>query len=235
MGMNIIEAAQKINVKHLINIGSCCQYPADASLPLREDDMWNGYPHPTNGPYGIAKRFVCDLARAAHEQYDLGYTNLILANLYGPHDNFDLETSHVIPALIRKFVEAAESGAESVALWGDGQAYRDFLYVKDAASVIVHIIENGPQNTDINVPNDNRFTECRIGLGQIHEWAKAIAEMVGFTGRIDWDTSKPSGQRSRWMCNERLRRVGPGWLPDYTPRDGLKETIEWFKANRPQS
>lgn len=206
---------------HFIGIGSVCMYPASASLPLREEDIWNGYPEPTNGPYGIAKRVQLELLRTAHAQYDLPYTFLVLANLYGPGDHFDREDAHVIPMLVKRAVEAKEKG-EPLTVWGDGTPTRDFLYVEDAAQAIVAAVEAGPQNEAINV-----------GLGQDVSILQVAAKIAEILHDLDWqfDESKPNGQQNRVLSVGRLRER-LGWCATTGIALGLQKTVQWYLDNR---
>lgn len=205
---------------HFIGIGSVCMYPANAQLPLKEDDIWNGYPEPTNGPYGIAKRVQLELLRAAHAQYGLPYTFLILANLYGPGDHFDRDDAHVIPMLVRRAVEAKENG-EPLVVWGDGTPTRDFLYVEDAARAIVAAVEAGPQNQAINVGTG---TEASIG------WMVfGIASALGLKN-WSFDIAKPMGQSRRVLDVSRSRSLD--WKAETVLSEGLEKTVRWYLDNR---
>lgn len=224
MGANVINecAANRWNVDKLVVIGTTCAYPKITPVPFRESDLWNGYPEETNTAYGIAKRALLTMCQAYRQQYGLNAIYLIPANLYGPGDNFDPEYSHVIPALIRKFVEARDSGIPSVILWGDGNATRDFLYVKDCVEGIMLAAEKYDKGEPIN-----------LGTG----WEISIAELAGlikkltkYTGFIKWDTSRPNGQPRR--CLDIAHATNDfGFLAETTPREGLRETIRWYEEN----
>jgi len=224
MGMNILEAARRFGKRggvlpRLVMVGTCCSYPKDAELPLRESTIWDGYPEITNAAYGIAKRALLTAASAYHSEYGLDVITLVLANLYGPCDHFDLETSHVIPGMIRRFVEAKESRADHVTLWGDGSPTREFLYVDDAARAIVQV---GMQSKDFALYNVGSAVEVNIA-----SLANMVKLIVGFEGQIRWDTSKPNGQPSRVLdCS----RLGP-WHK-VSLEEGLSNTVAWFLANR---
>jgi len=209
------------NPPHFIGIGSVCMYPADAPLPLREDDIWNGYPEPTNGPYGIAKRVQLELLRAAHAQYGLPYTFLILANLYGPGDHFDREDAHVIPMLVKRAVEAKESG-QPLTVWGDGTPTRDFLYVEDAARAIVAAVEAGPQNQAINIGTGRHWNIAAI--------AGYLRHIVHLEQPLIFDVDKPKGQQNRSM--DISRALALGWEAQTSYCEGLEKTVRWYLDNR---
>ena len=201
MACHVVRAAsENSHVKKLVLVGSVCGYPKFTPTPFREEDLWNGYPEETNAPYGIAKRALFELAGAYHRQYGLHAACLLPANLYGPGDSFDDAKSHVIPAIIRKFVEAQESGAPSVTLWGTGAASRDFLYVKDCADAIIAAAERLDTPDPINIGTGR---EVRIA-----QLAETIADVVGYRGELVWDTSKPDGQPRRCLDVSRARAAG---------------------------
>lgn len=222
MGMNVLEACRKWRVGKVVLVGTCCSYPKHCPVPFREETLWDGYPEETNAPYGLAKRMLFAQAEAYHQQYGLNTISLIPANLYGPGDNLDLQTSHVIPALIRKFVEARESGAPSVTLWGTGTVTREFLYVEDAAAAIVYAAE---------------CTWCaptNIGTGRevsIAELAALVRDATGFAGEIVWDASMPDGQPRRCLDVSRAKKMF-GWEAVTPLEDGLRRTVAWYEANR---
>lgn len=224
MGLNVIEGCRLAKVKRLILIGTVCSYPEITPTPFSEESLWNGYPEPTNAPYGIAKRTLFEVAKAYRAQYGLQTTCLIPANLYGPGDNFDPETSHVIPAMIRKFVEAKESGDRVVTLWGTGKATREFLYVKDCANAIGMAAQT---SFDLEGPY-NIGTGEKIG---IYLLARKIAGIVGYEGSILWDSSKPDGQMSRNLYTGRAE-YDFGFKAKVGLYDGLKETVKWYMENR---
>lgn len=225
MGVNIIEACAHQNVEKLVMIGTVCSYPSEAHPPFYEDDLWDGYPEPTNAPYGIAKRALLTMCQAYRQQYGLNSIFLMPANLYGPGDHFDPRTSHVIPAMIRKFTEAVKRGERSVTLWGDGKPTREFLYVDDAAEAIVLAAEkyDGAEPVNIGTGRDISI-ECL---------ARLIAEYTGFDGVILWDTSKPNGQMRR--CLDTTRAVHRfAFLAGTDLEIGLRKTIEWYCVNTPK-
>ena len=192
-------------------------------MPFKEDDLWNGYPEETNAPYGLAKKMMLVQAQSYREQYGFNAIYLLPVNLYGPRDNFDLQTSHVIPALIRKFVEANESGLEEVVLWGDGSPTREFLYVEDAAEGVLLATERYDGPLPVN-----------LGTGEevsIKDLAEMIAAEVGYHGRFIWDTSKPNGQPRRCLDVTRAKELF-GFEAVHRLRDGIPKTVAWFMANR---
>lgn len=221
MGMNVIDACAKNKVKKLVLVGTVCSYPKFTPVPFKEENLWNGYPEETNAPYGLAKRELFTMAQAYQKQYKLNTVCLLMVNLYGPGDNFDPERSHVIPALIRKFVEAKEKNKNSVVLWGSGAASREFLYVKDAAQAIVlatsKITSCGPMN---------------VGSGEevtIHSLAYKITKLVSYKGRIVWDIHKPDGQPRRCLDVSKIA-LTVGWHASTLLDDGLEKTIQWYQG-----
>ncbi len=219
MGALTMEYARRCGASKYVAIGTICCYPKHTPVPFREEDLWNGYPEETNAPYGLAKKMLAVQAQAYRQQYGFNAIFLLPVNLYGPGDNFDPASSHVIPALIEKFVAARESGARQVVVWGDGTATREFLYVADAAEAIVLAAEryDGPEPVN-------------IGAGfeiSIRDLAQKIAGLTGFTGEIAWDPSKPNGQPRRMLDVSRAERLF-GFKAS-TPFDvGLARTIEWY-------
>ncbi|MCH8274629.1 MAG: GDP-L-fucose synthase [Armatimonadetes bacterium] len=222
MGIHLIEEARKAGVGKFVQVGTVCSYPKLASPPFREDDLWDGYPEETNAPYGLAKKMLLVQLQAYREQYGFNGIYLIPVNLYGPRDNFNLRTSHVIPALIRKFDAARRKGERRVVCWGDGSPSREFLYVRDAAEGVLR----GAALYDGGQP-------VNLGTGDeivIKALSELIAEMVGFDGVIEWDTSKPNGQPRRQLDTRRARELF-GWAARTPLREGLKMTIEWYREN----
>lgn len=223
MGIEVIEQARRAAVEKLVLIGTVCAYPKFCPIPFREEDLWNGYPEETNAAYGLAKKMLLVQAQAYRRQYGLNAIYLLPANLYGPGDNFDVETSHVIPALIRRCVEAKESGTNSITLWGTGKATREFLYVEDAAEGILTATE--------------RYNECdpvNLGAGfeiSIKELAQLIATLTGFEGRVVWDTTKPDGQPRRCLDTSRAEERF-GFKAQRSLKEGLRKTIAWYTAQR---
>jgi GDP-L-fucose synthase len=224
MGVQLMHQAWKRGVEKFVAIGTVCAYPKFTPVPFREDDLWNGYPEETNAPYGLAKKMLLVQAQAYRQQYGFNAIFLLPVNLYGPRDNFDLESSHVIPALIRKCIEAQESGQETVEVWGDGSPTREFLYVEDAAEGILLATEryNGPDPVN-------------LGSGfeiSIRDLAELIRRLTGFEGKLVWDTSKPNGQPRRALDISRAERYF-GFRAKTNFEEGLRRTIEWYRQNRP--
>jgi GDP-L-fucose synthase len=222
LGLAVLEAARRTGVAKVVIAGTICAYPKLAPVPFREDDLWNGYPEETNAPYGIAKKALLVMAQGYRQEYGSNFVMLFPVNLYGPRDNFDLETSHVIPAMIRKFIEAARRGAATVTLWGDGSPTREFLYVEDAAEGLVLAAERYDDPAPVN-----------LGAGfeiAIRDLAALIARKTGFRGDIVWDPSKPNGQPRRLLDVSRAReRFG---FVARTPFDvGLERTIAWYQSH----
>lgn len=223
MGIHVLEQARRYHVQKLVLVGTVCAYPKHAPTPFSEDDLWNGYPEETNAPYGLAKRALGEMARAYRAEYGSPYITIYPANLYGPGAHDDLATSHVIPAVLRKFVEAHERGDPEVVLWGDGTPTREFLYVEDAAEGLVLAAERYDSPDPVN-----------LGVGaevSIAELAETIREIVGYRGRIVWDPSQPNGQPRRRLGVERAwAQFG---FAARTPLDvGLRRTAAWYLGRR---
>ena len=223
MGIQLMEYARMAGIEKFVAIGTICAYPKFAPLPFREDDLWGGYPEETNAPYGLAKKMLLVQAQAYRAQYGFSAIYLLPVNLYGPRDNFDLETSHVIPALIRKCVEAKENSRNEIVLWGDGSPTREFLYVEDAAEGILLATERYDGAEPVNLGTGEEVT--------IKELAKIIATEVGFGGEIVWDKTKPNGQPRRRLDVSRAKELF-GFQAEHRVRDGIPKTVEWFLANR---
>jgi len=225
MGTQLIEISRQQGVAKFLAVGTVCCYPKFTPVPFREDDLWNGYPEETNAPYGLAKKLLMVQLQAYRQQYGFNGLNLIVVNLYGPGDNFDLESSHVIPALVRKFLDAQERGEAQVTLWGTGRASREFLYVEDAARAI----QLGAERLDTSDP-------VNIGSGQeipIAELAALIARKTGFTGEIRYDADKPDGQPRRCLDVTRAQQL-LGFQATTPLVEGLERTIAWYRAARRQ-
>lgn len=219
MGLNMIEAARLHGTRKFVCIGTICSYPKFTPVPFREEDYWNGYPEETNAPYGLAKKMLLVQLQSYRQEYGFNGIYLTPVNLYGPGDNFDLETSHVIPALIRKFVEAKRAGAPSVTAWGTGQATREFLYAEDAAEGILLATEKYDKPELVN-----------LGAGQeirILDLVELISGLVGFEGDVKWDESKPDGQPRRKLDASRALKEF-GWSATMPFKEGLRRTIEWY-------
>ncbi|HVR39334.1 MAG TPA: GDP-L-fucose synthase [Thermoanaerobaculia bacterium] len=222
MGIHLIEEARLANVEKFVCLGTICAYPEATPVPFREDDLWNGYPEVTNAPYGIAKKALLVQLQAYRQEYGFGGIFLLPVNLYGPRDNFDLETSHVIPAMIRKFVDAKERGETSVVMWGDGSPTREFLYVEDAAEGIVAAAEHYDDADPVNLGRGEEIT--------VRDLANLIAEKTGYRGEIAWDTTKPNGQRRRMLDVSRAAERF-GFRAQTSLDDGLQQTIAWYLKN----
>ena len=223
MGIQLMEYARLARVEKFIALGTICAYPKFLPVPFKEDDLWNGYPEETNAPYGLAKKMLLVQAQSYRQQYGFNAIYLLPVNLYGPRDNFDLQTSHVIPALIRKFVEANATGAKEVVLWGDGSATREFLYVEDAAEGVLLATERYDGPLPVN-----------LGTGEevsIKTLAEIIAAEVNYTGRFVWDTTKPNGQPRRCLDVSRARELF-GFEAGHRLRDGIPKTVAWFMDHR---
>ena len=223
MGIQLMEAARREGVQKFVAIGTVCAYPKYASVPFREEELWEGYPEETNAPYGIAKKILLVQAQAYREQYGFNAIYLLPVNLYGPRDNFDPENSHVIPALIKKMVDAKLDGRNEVIVWGTGKASREFLYVQDAAEGILLATEKYDKPDPINLGTGKEIT--------IRELVDLIAELAGYKGKIVWDSSKPDGQpRRRLRTSIARKEFGFEARTDFN--EGLKKTIDWYLTNR---
>lgn len=223
MGIQLMEAARQQGVAKFVVAGTICAYPKWTPTPFREEDLWNGYPEETNAPYGLAKKMLLVQAQAYREQYGFDAIYLLPVNLYGPEDNFDPASSHVIPALIKKFVEAKMQGLDEVMVWGDGSPTREFLYVADAAEGILLAAERYDGSEPVNLGSAFEIS--------IKELAETIARLTGFQGRLVWDTSKPNGQPRRKLDTSRAERLF-GFHATTPFVDGLRQTIEWYTQTR---
>jgi GDP-L-fucose synthase len=222
MGTHVLEQSRLHEVAKLVLLGTICSYPKFTPVPFREEELWNGYPEETNAPYGIAKKTLLVGAQAYREQYALNSIVLMPTNLYGPRDNFDLATSHVIPALIRKMVQAQEHGDGQIVLWGDGTPTRDSLYVEDCAQALWLASQHYDGAEPVN-----------LGTGEepsIRELAELVAELTGFNGEIEWDTSMPNGQPRRSLDASRARELF-GFEARTPLREGLERTITWYREH----
>lgn len=223
MGIQLMEQARQSGVRKFVAIGTICAYPKITAVPFKEGDLWNGYPEETNAPYGLAKKMMLVQAQAYRAQYAFNAIYLLPVNLYGPRDNFDLDTSHVIPALIRKCVEAKESGASKIVLWGDGSPTREFLYVEDAAEGILRASERYDGDQPVN-----------LGTGveiSIRDLAAIVANASGYRGDVVWDRSKPNGQPRRCLDVSRARDWF-GFEAKCPLQEGIARTVEWYLAQR---
>ena len=222
MGVQLMEAGRLQGIEKFVALGTICCYPKFASIPFREDDLWNGYPEETNAPYGLAKKMLLVQSQAYRQQYGFNSVFLMPVNLYGPHDNFDPSSSHVIPALIKKCFDAIENGDEAIEVWGTGKATREFLYVEDAAEGIA-----------LAAAKYNKSEPVNIGAGfeiSIKDLVELIVKITGFKGAVKWDASKPDGQPRRCLDTARAYKEF-----DFKARtnfeEGLNKTIEWYKIN----
>jgi GDP-L-fucose synthase len=226
MGVHLMEHSRQVGVGKFVAIGTVCAYPKFTPVPFLEDDLWDGYPEETNAPYGLAKKMLLVQAQAYRQEYGFDAIYLLPVNLYGPRDNFDPETSHVIPAIIKKCIDARDSGATEIVNWGDGSASREFLYVEDAAEGIVLAMERYDGADPVNLGSGREIT--------IRELTTTIADLCGFRGDIVWDTSKPNGQPRRSLDVSRAReRFGFEAATDF--RQGLQATIAWYESHRAAS
>lgn len=220
MGIELIEQARQFGVEKFTILGTICAYPEKTPVPFSEDDLFNGYPEPTNAPYGIAKKALLTQSKAYRKQYTFNSIYLMPVNLYGPRDDFDLQSSHVIPAIIRKCVEARERGDDSITAWGTGEPTREFLYVKDAAEGILDATEEYNRSEPVNLGSGTEIS--------IRELVEAIADVTGFEGEIEWDTSKPDGQMRRCLDTSRAKKYFD-WEATTDFETGLESTAEWFE------
>lgn len=223
MGVQLVEVGRQVGLPKLVALGTICAYPKFCPVPFKEEDLWNGYPEETNAPYGLAKKMLLVQSDAYRRQYGTSSIVLFPVNLYGPRDNFDLHTSHVIPALIRKCVEARERGEGRIVVWGTGAATREFLHARDAAEGIVAAAERYDKSEAVN-----------LGAGfeiRIRDLVPLVARLCRFEGEIVWDATKPDGQPRRMLDTSRALREF-GWRTRIGFEDGLRETVEWFEANR---
>lgn len=223
MNTYVQDLAYKNKVQKFVGIGSVCAYPKFTPVPFKEEDLWNGYPEETNAAYGLSKKMMLVQSQAYRQQYGFNAIHLLMINLYGPKDNFSLESSHVIPALIRKMIEAKEKNIKSIEVWGDGSASREFIYVEDAAEAIVLATEKYDKEEPINIGNGSEIS--------IKALVETLKELIDFKGEIIWDKSKPNGQpRRRLDITKAQKEFYFDAKIDF--RKGLEKTIEWYKMNR---
>jgi GDP-L-fucose synthase len=223
MGVQLIEVGRQVGLRKLVALGTICAYPKFCPVPFKEDDIWNGYPEETNAPYGLAKKMLLVQSEAYRAQYGFNSCVLFPVNLYGPRDNFDLETSHVIPALIRKCIEAREKGERKLVVWGDGSASREFLHARDAAEGIVAAAERYDKSEPVN-----------LGAGfeiAIKDLVPRVARLCRFEGEIVWDTTRPNGQPRRMLDTSKARDEF-GWTARVSFDEGLRETVAWYERAR---
>lgn len=223
MGVPLMHQAWERGVEKFVALGTICSYPKFASTPFREEDLWDGYPEETNAPYGLAKKMLLVQAQAYRQQYGYNAIFLLPVNLYGPRDNFNLETSHVIPALIRKFIEAEERGDKQVELWGDGSPTREFLYVEDAAEGVVLAAERYNDSEPVNLGSGREIS--------IKNLAELIGRLTGYQGEFHWNTEKPNGQPRRLLDVSRAEKYF-GFRAGTDFEEGLRRSIEWYRQHR---
>lgn len=223
MGLHLIEHGRRQGLKKFLQVGTICAYPKFTPVPFKEADLWAGYPEETNAPYGVAKKALLVMLEAYRQQYGLNGVYVLPVNLYGPGDNFDLKSSHVVPALIRKYLEARDAGLASVSAWGTGSASREFLYVDDCAEGIVLAFEKLETSEPVNLGNGREVT--------IRQLTEMIARLTGFKGEVMWDPSKPDGQPRRCLDTTRAKEL-LGFEARTTLEEGLHRTIAWYEANR---
>ena len=224
MGAQLVHEAWRASIPKLVIVGTVCAYPRDAATPFREDDLWNGYPEETNAPYGIAKRVLAVQSLAYRQQYGFNSIFLMPTNLYGPGDSTDLETSHVIPALIRKCLDAARRGDEAIVAWGDGSPTREFLYVDDAADGILLAAERYDDSAPVNLGSGDEV--------KVRTLVETVARLTGFTGRVTWDTSRPNGQPRRRVDTSLASRAF-GFAARVPIAEGLRRTVAWYRSQEP--
>jgi GDP-L-fucose synthase len=223
MGLHLIEGSRKHGTERFVQVATVCAYPKFCPVPFKEADLWSGYPEETNAAYGVAKRSLAVMLDAYRKQYGFNGVYLIPANLYGPHDNFDLETSHVVPAMIRRFCEAMETGSESVTCWGTGQATREFLYIDDAADAVVRAAAMLNESDPINIGTGREISICDL--------SDLIAKLTGFRGRIEWDIRRADGQPRRMIDTRKAEKL-LAWTASTSFDQGLKRTISWWREQR---
>jgi GDP-L-fucose synthase len=226
MGIQLMEHARQAGVEKFVAVGTVCAYPKFTPVPFKEDELWNGYPEETNAPYGLAKKMMLVQAQAYRAQYGFNAIYLLPVNLYGPRDNFDLECSHVIPAIIRKCVEAKKTGSRKIVLWGDGSPTREFLYVEDAAEGLVLAAEHYNDDQPVNLGSGEEIA--------IADVAEMISAELGFTGQIVWDTTKPNGQPRRCLDVSRAKELFD-FRASCPLREGIRETVSWYLNAEPQA
>jgi GDP-L-fucose synthase len=223
MGLELLDACRVAGVEKTVVAGTICAYPKHTPVPFREEHLWDGYPEETNAPYGLAKKLLLAQCQAYRAEYGVNAVYLLPVNLYGPGDNFDLETSHVIPAMIRRFVEASDVGAPQVELWGDGSPTREFLYVEDAAHAFRLALERYDASEPINVGSGEEIS--------IKDLAALVAEATGYQGEVVWDTTKPNGQPRRCLDTNRARQL-LGFEASVGLNQGVVRTGSWFARQR---
>lgn len=223
MSIELQEQARISDVEKFVSIGSVCAYPEETQVPFSEEDLWKGYPEETHAPYGIAKKIPLVQSQAYRQQYGFNGIYLLPANLYGPGDDFDLETSHVIPAIIRKYDQAIRNGESTITAWGSGKPTREFLYVEDAAEAIVEALEQYDEPQPVNIGTGDEIS--------IHDLVMLIGDVMGYDGTVEWDRSKPDGQPRRRLDTTRAKEEF-GWTASTNLRTGIETTVKWYYENR---
>ncbi len=223
MGLLLVEHARRNNAGKFVGVGTICSYPKHTPVPFKEEDLWNGYPEETNAPYGLAKKLTLVQLQGYRQEFGMNGIYLMPVNLYGPRDNFDLQSSHVIPALIRKIETAMTEQKDTVTCWGDGSASREFLFARDAAEGILLAAEHYKGTEPVNLGSGREIT--------IKDLVTTIAQLMGYQGTIEWDTSKPNGQPRRCLDTTRAKEYF-GFEAKTSLEDGLRETIDWYRKNR---
>ena len=223
MGVQLIHKAWEHGVEKFVAVGTICAYPKFTPIPFKEEELWNGYPEETNAPYGLAKKMLLVQSQAYRQQYGYNSIYLLPVNLYGPGDNFNPQSSHVIPALIKKCVDAQDAGDEEIVVWGDGSPTREFLYVEDAAEGILLAAEHYNDSEPVNLGSGIEIS--------IKDLAEEIAKATGYTGKLVWDTSKPNGQPRRCLDTTRAKEWF-GFEAQMSFADGLRETVKWYRENK---
>ena len=226
MGIQLIEQGRLFGVEKFVALGTVCAYPKFSAVPFNEDSLWDGYPEETNAPYGLAKKMLLVQSQAYRDQYGFNSIYLLPVNLYGPRDNFDLETSHVIPALIRKCLEAKQRGEGEIVCWGNGSPTREFLYVEDCAEAIILATEKYNDSNPVNLGTGREIS--------IKDLVELIADLTGYRGRIVWDTTKPNGQPRRCLDTDRARELF-GFAAKTDFREGLRRTVDWYLSTARQA
>jgi GDP-L-fucose synthase len=219
MGVQLLEEARKIPIKKYVNIGTICSYPKHTPVPFKEDNLWNGFPEETNAPYGLAKKMLAVQSQAYRQQYGFNSINPLVVNLYGPGDNFASETSHVIPALIKKCIDAVANGKNSITVWGTGEQTREFIYVDDAAEGVLAAAQKYDGSEPVNIGSGHEI--------KIKDIVSMVAELTGYVGKIIYDTSKPDGQPRRCLDTTRAEKIF-GFHAQTELKDGLARTISWY-------
>jgi len=223
MGIQLIEQARQVGIEKFVCVGTICAYPKYTPVPFKEEDLWNGYPEETNAPYGLAKKMLLVQLQAYRQQYSFNGIYLLPVNLYGPGDNFNPEYSHVIPALIKKFVDAKHKGEKKIVAWGTGEVSREFLYVEDAAEAVLLAAEQYDKPEPVNVGSGEEI--------RVRDLVYMIKELVGFEREVQWDTSKPDGQPRRRLDTSKAKD-GFGFEAQVKLREGLQQTVEWYEYSR---